>query len=112
MYKRKSLLLLLAKNKVFSKSEGMDRENIRIKKELISCMEDLIDKIEFCASLGMRDTPSLYNAVLDMEKTVSYAKIAADLENVLYKGQALEKNLDSWLLRHGKETTALFWPKI
>lgn len=91
----------------------MEPSLIEMKNQATLCMEDLFDKLELCARIGMLDTSSsYYNEVLLLKRTAFHCTSISQLGEVIEEGKTVEKNLDHWLAQKGVDTTALRWPKM
>ena len=69
--------------------------------------------LEECVEDGMLDPgEDLYNYITTLIEDAEAIAILPELEIVIFRGQDVEKQIDSWLATQGRVTIGLRWPDI
>lgn len=87
--------------------------------KLFLLKEQILQKISFlrinynrCIDAGMKDTGSvLYNKICDILDKTEASDSIEGLEEVVFLGQIIEKDLERWMIAIGQTTTSISWPK-
>lgn len=85
----------------------------RDKQAILDNLQVLRTRINSCVDEGMIDEESHdYNELYEIIEEARICKTYAELREVMDLARALETSLDVWLVRQGRTTVSLPWPKL
>lgn len=74
-------------------------------------LETVQINLDACVDAGMIDSNSSYhNELCDLIDETRILETWEELEAVVFRGKALETDVDAWLSQKGRTTIALPWP--
>lgn len=95
----------------------MDKEKLErflaLKEAISDNLEVLKLYLDTIEGEGFSDPESvLYNQITDLVDQIGAITIPQELENIIFLGKTIEKNLDLWLAREGRSSLELQWPDL
>lgn len=81
--------------------------------QVLDNLQTLRSRINSCVDEGMVDEGAHdYNELYELIEEAHLVKTPPELQEVIDRARSLEATLDVWLVRQGRTTVSLPWPKI
>lgn len=74
----------------------------------LTMLQDVIDN-EITSHIDPEENTFLHNEICDLLKEAHAVENISELESVITQGKTIEKKLDLWFTKIGKETLDLTW---
>ena len=80
---------------------------------MLDNLQVLRTRVNSCVDEGMLDEGAHdYNELYELIEEAHFVKTAPELREVVDRARSLESTLDVWLVRQGRTTVSLPWPKL
>lgn len=92
---------------------GKDHAIERARTEILENLESIQISLIRCVDEGMVDLGNeRYNEILGLIEEAHLANNRDDLQEVITRSRAFERDIAAWLARRGRTTVSMAWPSV
>lgn len=91
----------------------MAEDFLILKEKILDCIDSLSINYQRCEDAGMKDTESiLYNKIETLFDNLKVSNTKGALEEIIFLGKLIEKDMENWMVSIGQSTTSINWPDV